>query len=189
LPGFIKISPESKSNENLMTLIALGNKEAFEILYDRFFYKLVWFAQSFIADKQKAEDVVQEIFIKIIENPKQFDTSKKFTTWVYTITGNACKNTLRNEQNRSRILEKNQAQNPSNTIQNHAIDKSILKQKIQLGFNELNEKEKSIYTLRFEQELSIKEIADIMNIPEGSVKSGIYYLLKKFTTHLKDFKL
>lgn len=50
-------------------------------------------------------------------------------------------------------------------------------------------KEKTIYTLRFEQELSIKEIADIMNIPEGTVKSGIYYLLKKFTPHLKDFKL
>lgn len=128
------------SNEKLMKLIALGDKKAFEFLYDRFFDKLVWFAQSFIADKQKAEDVVQEIFIKIIENPKQFDTSKKFTTWVYTIIGNACKNTLRNEQNRSRILEQNQVQKPVNITQQHTIDKSILKQKIQQGFNNLNEK-------------------------------------------------
>lgn len=177
------------SNEQLMKLIAHGDKKAFELLYDRFFNKLVWFAQSFISDKQKAEDVVQEIFIKIIETPGQFDTTKKFTTWVYTVTGNACKNSLRNEQNRSRILEQNQIKKPTNTIQHHEIDKSILKQKIQLGFNELNEKEKSIYTLRFEQELSIKEIAEIINIPEGSVKSGLYYLLKKFTPHLKDFKL
>ncbi len=176
------------TDEQLMAFICKGNPKAFELLYDRFFDKLVWFAQIFISEKQKAEDIVQEVFIKIIENPRQFDKNKKFTTWVYTITGNACKNTLRNEQNHSRILGQNIQKN-TNIQQQHSIDKSILREKIQTAFNELSEKEKSIYTLRFEQELSIKEIAEIENIPEGSVKSGIYYLLKKITPHLKEFKI
>ena len=53
---------------------------------------------------------------------------------------------------------------------------------------QLNEKEQRIFKLRFEQDLPIKEIAEILSIPEGSVKSGIYYLLKKMSHKLKEFR-
>jgi len=161
---------------------------AFEILYDRYFDKLLWFAQRYIEDVQKAEDAVQEVFIKIIERPELFDKNKRFSTWVFTVTGNLCKDILRNEKNRSRLFEENVGIHYNSTVMMHdPVEYDLLQQRIKNIFNSLNEKEKSIFMLRFEQELSIREIAEIIEIPEGSVKSGIYYLLKKFANKLKDF--
>jgi RNA polymerase sigma-70 factor, ECF subfamily len=171
-----------------MHLVSKGGREAFEVLYDRYFDKLVWFARSFTDDVQKAEDMVHEVFLRIIEKPGQFDTSRKFSTWVYTVTGNSCKNVLRNEKNRARLLEEHvKPQYERANVMRHDTDYRLLKEQLNTAYGTMSEKEKSIYNLRFEQELSIKEIAEIISIPEGSVKSGIYYLLKKISVHLKDF--
>ncbi len=175
-----------RSDEELMMLVSKGNRNAFELLYERYFDKLVWFAGRFVNDKKKAEDAVQEVFVKIIEKPERFDKERRFSTWVYTVTGNECKNMNRNEQNRNKLLE----ENPDiiNVIHSGDLDLPFLQKCLRNAFKELNDKEKNIYVLRFEQELSIKEIAEIMNIPLGSVKSGIYYMLKKISHYLKDFK-
>ena len=169
-----------------MLMVSRGDRAAFELLYDRYFSKLTWFAQGFLNDQHKAEDAVQEVFMKIIESPGKFDTDKKFSTWIYTITGNVCKNILRNEQNRARLIKENSSDDLS--YQQHVSDEAYLKKQIQVALENLSEKEKNIYSLRFEQELPIKDIAEIINIPEGSVKSGIYYLLKKVAPHLKEFR-
>lgn len=176
----------NSTDEQLMHGVCRGERRAFELLYDRYFDKLVWFARRFV-EEQRAEDIVQDIFIKIIENPQQFDGGRKFSTWVYTVAGNRCKNALRDEENRNRILAENAENNEVDPAINQAIDYKLLMQRINTLFNELSEKEKSIYVLRFEQEMTIKEIATIIDIPEGSVKSGIYYLLKKVAPRLKEF--
>jgi RNA polymerase sigma-70 factor (ECF subfamily) len=174
-----------------MIRLGQGSRESFEILYERYFSKLVWFASGFLNETPKAEDAVQEVFIRIIERPGMFDPGKKFSTWVYAVTANMCKQMLRNEQNRLRILKERVASESDHVQEANAGqfpgDKKLLQEKIKSAFETLNEKEKNIYTLRFEEEFSIKEIADVLQMPEGSVKSGIYYLLKKFALQLKDF--
>lgn len=175
------------ADEHLMAEICEGNRLAFELLYDRYFQKLVWFARGFLADVQMAEDAVQEVFIQIMEKPEKFDRSRKFSTWVYTLTGNSCKNRLRNAQNRNRLLEENRYKlYPESVEIDFAEDQERVQEQIRNAFETLNEKEKNIFVLRFEQERSIKEIAELAQIPEGSVKSGIYYLLKKLGKQLKE---
>jgi RNA polymerase sigma-70 factor (ECF subfamily) len=176
------------SDEELMRRICRAERKAFELLYERYFDKLVWFARGFVDGTHAAEDIVQEVFLKIIERPEQFDPGKKFSTWVYTVTANSCRQALRNEQNRLRIIRENNASYPAETENAREIhDTELLQKNISAAYESMNEKEKNIYTLRFGQELSIKEIAGIIQIPEGSVKSGIYYLLKKIAQHVKDF--
>lgn len=174
------------SDEILMKQLNEGNRLAFELLYSRYFDKLVWFAKSFVNDMEKAEDIVQEVFIRIIENPEKFDENRKFSTWIYSVIGNSCKNSIRNETNRSKIAKAVIDSNPI-VNQHHESDLNLIQNRISSTLETLSEKEKQIYALRFEQELSIKEIAGIVNIPEGSVKSGVYYLLKKFAVQLKEF--
>lgn len=171
-----------------MHLVCTGDRWAFEHLYERYFDKLTWFAHGFLNDVQKAEDTVQEVFIHIIERPELFDSGKRFSTWIYTITRNACLNTVRNESNRQRLLGQNvRPLQATHSEMHHESDLRLLQECLDKAYKGLNDKEKSIYTLRFEEELSIKEIAEIHNIPEGSVKSGIYYMLKKLSGHLKEF--
>lgn len=186
--GIKRISYSELTDEELMHRTSKGEKRAFELLYDRYFNKLVWFARGFVSDVQHAEDLVQEVFIKLIERPELFDNEKRFSTWIYVITSNRCKQVLRNEKNRLRILEENvfpfKAQFSEAQLNS---DLEVLRERIEVLLEELSDKERAIYTLRIEQELSIKDIALILELPEGSIKSGIYYLLKKLAIHLKDF--
>jgi RNA polymerase sigma-70 factor (ECF subfamily) len=185
------INPVDKNNgtsdEELMRLSGRGDKIAFELLYDRYYDKLVWFAGGFLRDTAMAEDAVQEVFMKIIEKPESFDRSRKFSTWIYTVTGNHCRNILRNDDNRRRIINENSHPHDNHTEMQHSFDDRQLKERINAALKNMSEKEQNIYRLRFEEELSIREIAAIIMIPEGSVKSGIFHFLKKISIHLKDF--
>jgi RNA polymerase sigma-70 factor (ECF subfamily) len=176
-----KTSYKNHTDEQLM------DSYAFEQLYDRYARKLTAFCNRLVQSKEVAEDLVHEILIKVIEQPKSFNIQLKFSTWIYTIAHNLCLNNIRNQQNRSKLLDLNYQQEQSYTTHS-TIDAGNLKGAINMVFKQLNEKEKIVFVLRFEQELSIKEIAEIVAIPEGSVKSCLFYLLKKFDAHLQPFK-
>lgn len=169
-----------------MSLVLKGNKLAFELLYERYFSKMVWYANGFMNDMQSAEDIVQEVFIKIIKQPQKFDHNRIFSTWIYTVTANMCKNTLRGINQNRKYQDFNQHQNHVQI--HHEVDLPQLKKILKEKFESLSEKEKQLFVLRFEQDLSIKKISSIMQIPEGSVKSGLYYLLKKYA-HILNYYL
>lgn len=175
------------SDEELMRAAANGNRTAFEWLYDRYYSRVVLFCRQLLNNNQTiAEDIAQEVFMVIIHQPELFDSSKKFATWIYTIAKHKCFNLLRNEQQRSHLL--NHHYSPGTTEEYHPkTDAFKLKQRITQIFKTLTDKEKTLFVLRFEQELSIKEIAELTQLPEGSVKSGLHYLLKKLSTHLTEF--
>ncbi|MFY8021254.1 MAG: RNA polymerase sigma factor [Bacteroidia bacterium] len=175
------------SDEELMALLMKGSEPAFNILYKRYRKKLVHFSQSFLGSKEQSEDLVQDIFIKLIQQPHLFKQGNSFASWIFTIVKNNCFNLLRNEKKRHELRHTHIPSNPS-IEQQSSKDFLSLKNKINALYQSLNEKEKLVFVLRFELELSIKETAEIANIPEGSVKSCQFYLLKKITPHIKEYQ-
>jgi RNA polymerase sigma-70 factor, ECF subfamily len=183
-----KTTYKHHSDEQLMGLIIRQmDHSAFEQLYDRYARKLTAFCNRLVQSGPIAEDLVHEVFIKVIEQPQSFNVQLKFSTWIYTIAHHLCLNAIRNQQNRNNLLAQNYTPEES-FIAHSTIDANQLKVSINSAYKLLSEKEKAVFVLRFEHELSIKEIADIIEIPEGSVKSCLFYLLKKFDTHLQPFK-
>lgn len=182
----MKSIQEGISDEELFRRSKAGDRLAFEHLYDRYFGKLVWFASGFLKDEEQAKDLVQDVFIKIVERPELFDLSKRFSTWIYTITGNQCRNRIRDESNRLKILSQDFAGERHREDEDR-FDKNVIGRKLAEAIAQLNEKERTIYQLRFEEEMSIREISVIISIPEGSVKSGIFHLLKKISKQLKGY--
>src|SRR5580765_615820 len=73
-----------------------GEERAFSELVTRYQTRLLNFIYRTIGDREKAEDLVQEVFIRVYRHLHRFDRSKKFSTWVYTIASNLAKNELRN---------------------------------------------------------------------------------------------
>jgi RNA polymerase sigma-70 factor (ECF subfamily) len=178
------------SDEDLMKLVCQGDRNAFQQVYTRYGKKLLSFMYRMLnRDREKAEDFLQDIFMKIIERPEQFDSTKKFSTWVYTVATNLCRNEIRNNATRARLVEESGEDFSYVYHTEHPhIDHKQLKIELQQIYAELNERERAVFVLRFQHELPVKEIAAILSCPEGTVKSATYYLLKKIAQRIPHFK-
>ncbi len=171
------------SDEALATLLSQEqSKMALSILYDRYFNKLVYFSFKYVQDENAAEDIVQDCFLKLIK--AKYNNNNLFSTWIYTIVKNASINYNKGSKNKFTL----KLTYPINTQQHHyGLDAHQIQNALKDLLLGLSEKEQLIYTLRYEQELSIKEIATITLLPEGSIKSCLHYMLKKISQHLKHF--
>lgn len=174
------------SDEQLIKEIECGNETAFNLLYERYSTKLFrYFFRLLGNDSTKAEDFLQELFIKVLNNAHTFSATQKASTWLYTIATNMCKNEWRNTENRQRLMRQfeaweHQSKNVLDKLESNNLSKILDKL-----MSQLEAEERLVLQLRFQQELSIKEIAAIMNIPEGTVKSKLFYLLKRIAKQLK----
>ena len=92
------------SDEELVVAHLHGRTGAFEDLYDRYRDRLVHFVARKTGDGDQAQDLVQEAFIRVTRHLHRFDTSKKFSTWVYTIASNLSNNELRNRSRSPLVL-------------------------------------------------------------------------------------
>jgi len=184
-----RLSHRSYSDEDLISFAKKGDREAFEEIYDRYFSKLQsFFKRALWNDNELAEDLTQELFVKVIKNLKKFDTKKSFKTWIYSIGNNMCKNQYRHKEVRERAgVELKYA----TVIKMHkgesAIDQKIFKEELERALDDLDYKKRTCFILRFKHDLSIAEIAEIEGCSEGTIKSRIFYTLRSLADTLKPF--
>src|SRR5881392_1901150 len=88
----------------VVTAFLGGEERAFQELVERYQTRLLNFVYRTIGDREKAEDLVQEVFIRVHRHLHRFDRSKKFSTWIYTIASNLAKNELRNRSRNPLVL-------------------------------------------------------------------------------------
>lgn len=187
----LRTTYESLTDEQLMEKLSNGDRRAFDCLYGRYaqpmknyFYRLMW------KDAEKAEDFVHDLFAKIIQNPDSFDASRSFKTWFYSVANNMVKNEYKKQEVRKGTqLGVDQYEN----VSDHAM--SVLQQVEEKQFQEvfqqeletLEEKHHIVFSLRHFEGLSIKEIAEIVESNEGTVKSRLFYATKYLAEKLKAF--
>lgn len=187
--GFFKRKDiSSHSDEQLMQEIERGHSAAFDFLYERYSGKLYRYLFRLLNnDRERAEDFLQEVFLKVLNSADSFDATKSVSTWLYTIATNLCRNEWRNTSNRQRLMKTFEPwEHHSSKTVNEKIDEQYRNKLLNAVMNELDFEDREILQLRFQQELSIREIAIIASLPEGTVKSRIFYLLKKLAKQLKS---
>jgi RNA polymerase sigma factor (sigma-70 family) len=180
----------SKSDEELMSLLTKGGQSAFDELYNRYSKPLLnFFYRMLNKDRKKAEDMLHDLFLKIIEEPERFDQTRTFSTWFYTLAGNMVKNEYRSRevQYEYEIQSRNQS---TETIENQAenIDRQVFNKRLQTEIDKLDSNAKTLFNLRFVEEMSVKQIAEIMEIPEGTVKSRLFYITRQLAKKLSKYK-
>ena len=187
-------SIEKASDEALMAKAAGGDSRSFALIYDRYAARMQWYFLKMLGkDAEKARDFTQDLFVKLAEKPHLFDTSKKFSTWLYSVAHNMCKNEYRKLSVRNhvkgddigvekRILDED-AKDPA-----MELDKNTFEQMLEIQLKLLDENHRTAFLLRYKEEMSIKEIADIMGTSEGTVKSRLFYTVKKLSEKLRSFE-
>ena len=188
----VRIKYPKESDERLMRFIIRGDKKAFDEIYRRYAGPLKgYFKRMLWRDDEKAEDFVHDLFAKIIRKPDAFDTKRSFKTWVYTIACNMCKNEYKKQEVRKNTsIGFDQHYNISDEKTNliKEIEFNQFGEAFSEKLNELDAKHKEVFTLRHIEGLSIKEIAQIVQINEGTVKSRIFYATKQLAKLLKEYK-
>ncbi len=189
--GFLKASYKNKSDEALMNELIKGNKAAFDEIYDRYAPLLFrYFMRMLWRDKEKAEDFVHDLFAKIIRKPDYFDPERSFKTWIYSVANNMCKNEYKKQEIRQGTnisLEGFYAVGDGHTNVFNDVHDRFFKEAFLKGLDALEQKHREVFVLRHLDGLSIKEIAEVTAVNEGTVKSRLFYATKYLAEILKEF--
>lgn len=178
------------TDESLMTEAMTGQRQAYEYLYDRYSTPMYnYFLKMNRYDAHLAEDLTQDLFLKILEKSDQFNPSRSFKTWIYSIANNMCKNIYRHEE----VVEKARAEwqgkkNHSSSGAEAGIDKISFDKELKIELESLDQAKRSSFILRFKHDFSIREIAEATGTSEGTVKSRLHYTIQTLAGRLDAFK-
>ncbi|WP_407930342.1 RNA polymerase sigma factor [Ignavibacterium album] len=157
-----------------------NDQKAFEILVERFKNPLVNFVFRFLGDYEACVDVVQDTFVKVYRYKDSYTSVAKFSTWIYTIAGNLARSEYRRRKRNNFFSinsygeEEETYDIPDNKMRPDVEAESKFKaQKIQEALMKLKEVYREAVILRDIQGLTYEEIAEILGIEEGTVKSRI----------------
>jgi RNA polymerase sigma-70 factor (ECF subfamily) len=182
---------KSMTDEELMRSVSDGDKRAFDELYARYSGPLLgYFMRMLWRDREKSEDFVHDLFAKIIQKPEYFDAERSFKTWVYSVANNMCKNEYKKQEVRKGMkngLDNHYTISDTSVNVMSEVQDSFFKEAFEKGMQLLDEKHREAFSLRHIEGLSVKEIAEILNINEGTVKSRVFYAIKYLSEELKVF--
>src|SRR6184192_1136148 len=161
-----------------------GDPQAFGTLVDRYQTRLLNFVNRTIGDRERAEDLVQEVFIRVFRHIGRFDRSKKFSTWIYTIASNLAKNELRNRSRNPLVLFqtiKKNWQEDDRPLQfedttsrpDDLYRKRHLRELVEESVAQLPAHHREVFVLRELEGKSYEEIAEITDCNLGTVKSRL----------------
>ena len=186
------------TDEELVTAHLQGRPGAFHRLYDRYRDRLIHFITRKTGDQDRAQDLVQEAFIRVTRHLHRFDTSKKFSTWVYTIAGNLSKNELRNRSRSPLVLFQRLTNNwdddhrplqfeDYSTKPNDLYRKRYLRRLVEDTVQTLPEHHQLVFRLRELEGKSYEEISDITGVNLGTVKSRLHRARNSFAQRIEPF--
>ncbi len=181
------------SDEKLMLLLRGGEASAFDTLYARYSRKLLgYFVRMLNYDREKAQDALQDLFLKIVEHPEAFDSSRNFRPWVYALACNTCKNHYKHITRVKGVHEElryvaNELDERSFLKAAEKIDAIEFRKALDDVLEDLPLEKKTVFVLRFQEDHTLLEIAEITGASEGTVKSRLHYTLKILEERLKRF--
>jgi len=182
----------------VVTAFLGGEERAFQELVERYQTRLLNFIYRTIGDRDRAEDLVQEVFIRVYRHLHRFDRSKKFSTWAYTIASNLAKNELRNRSRSPLVLfqtiqgssdeEDRPVQFEDTTSRpDDMFRKRHLRELVEQTVAQLPEHHRQVFVLRELEGKSYEEIAEITDCNLGTVKSRLNRARTAFAAIIEPF--
>lgn len=170
----IKNPKECTDEEVVKLIVEKREHDHFGILYDRYVEKVYHKCISFVKDEAIAQDLTHDIFLKTFVNLIKFNHESRFSTWLYSLTYNFCidyirknkKQTFQSDESLSNIPDDEDAKNEQEIFQMEALRLSEI-------LDSLEPDEKAILLMKYQDDMSIKDISSALNASESAVKMRI----------------
>lgn len=186
---------EKEQLVSLVTKAQQGDNEALNCLFNEFYNDLYYFALKTVKDDETALDVTQEAFVEIINTLGNLKEPAAFVTWAKQITYHQCtryfkkkKDVLVDEDEEGNTVFDTLKEEKSEFIPDEALDKADFKKTVMGILDELSEEQRSAVMMYYFDEMSVKQIAEIQGVSEGTVKSRLNYARKAIKNSVEDYE-
>ena len=189
-----------EADEDLMVQYQQGEVRAFEILLSRHRKPVFNFILRFIGERETAEDLLQETFMRVIKGADAYKRQAKFTTWLYTIARNLCVDQTRRRKHRrhASLDAPMSASEDSGTLldvipsSEMASDRTSVNKQLhetmQRAIGGLSDEQREVFLMREFLDMPFKQIAEVVGVPENTVKRRMRYALEKLRLELDEYK-
>ncbi|MFS4494074.1 RNA polymerase sigma factor [Maribacter sp. 2308TA10-17] len=178
-----------KEDQHYIDKVINGDTRAFSVLVERYKHMVFTLAAKILKNHQEAEEVAQDVFVKMYSALTAFKGDSKFSTWLYKIAYYRSLDYLKKQKrslNTSSIDSDTEFHLASTENALDNLEANERKQSIKNAIDELPEDDAVVITLHYFEELSLKEIADIMNLEANTVKVRLFRSRKRLAQLLKN---
>ena len=164
-------------------------ERAFTAIIKKYQEKLYWHIRRMVVNHDDANDVLQNMFIKVWKGLDNFREDSQLYTWLYRIATNECLTFLEQEKKRSVVsLEDEMDNGLSNKVKaDSEFDANKLEWRLQVAIQQLPEKQRVVFNLRYYDEMPYQEMSKVLDTSEGALKASYHHAAKKIEEFLKNY--
>ena len=176
----------SDDKELLQQFKQPGKKErAFTEIIKKYQEKLYWHIRRIVVDHEDANDILQNMFIKVWNSLENFREDSQLYTWLYRIASNECFTFLEQLKRRSAVSLNDVESGLVNKVKaDQNFDANKLEWKLQLAIQHLPEKQRIVFTLRYYDEMPYEEMSRVLETSEGALKASYHHAAKKIEDYI-----
>ena len=182
----------SLSDEDLMKRVASKDDDrAFDELYHRHARRVMGFLMRQLGDSERAADLVQDAFLRLWSSRERYLSGKCFSTWLFSIAYNLLKNEYRRSGYSVEYAEHviNSTTEEQDDDLDVRLDDKLFDAALRQELSLLDAESRLLFSLRFEEEMTVPQIAEVMKIPEGTVKSRQHTIIRNLKQKLKIYEI
>ena len=162
-------------------------EQAYTAIIKKYQEKLYWHIRRMVVDHDDANDVLQNVFIRVWNGLENFREDSQLYTWLYRIATNESLTFLEQQKKRSAISLSDVETGLSNKIKaDRHFDPNRLEWKLQLAIQQLPEKQKLVFSLRYYDEMPYEEMSRVLETSEGALKASYHHAVKKIEDYIKN---
>jgi len=165
----------------------ITKEKAFTSIIKKYQEKLYWHVRRMVIEHEDANDVLQNVFVRVWNGLENFREDSQLYTWLYRIATNECLTYLEQQKKRSAIAFDDTDGGLSNKIRADShFDANRLEWKLQLAIQQLPEKQRIVFNLRYYDEMPYEEMSRMLDTSEGALKASYHHAVKKIEDYIKN---
>lgn len=191
------MQPEADEDARYMLQVAQGDRAAFAKIFDRHQQRVVRFCHRFVGDAHRAEELAQDVFVKLYKSAGRYQQTARFQTFLFRVATNTCLNELRrpgraaekvespmpDDENPGALEQASAGETPDQVLEAKDVEKAL-----QQALRGMSDRERAAFSMcRFEG-MAYRDIADALEATEAAVKSLIHRASLQVLTHLDTLK-
>lgn len=159
--------------------------EAFSLLLDKYQQKIYWHVRRMVLNHDDADDLVQDVFVKVWKNLGNFRQDAQLYTWLYRIATNECISFLNKKKARNNVsIDEISEQLTDNLTEENYFSGDAIQKKLQQALLTLPEKQKLVFNMKYYDDMKFREISEVLGTSVGALKASYHLAVKKIEHYL-----